>query len=127
MENQILEQAKKNVEKKKGFYWHFAVYIACGVFFFLMNMVTMREEPRLWFFFPLLPWGIGLLIHYFGVFGIPGTKILTDGWEAEQLEKEIDKLKSQSSDFEPGQLDLEDFQKQKQKTKSTRWNDGDLV
>lgn len=89
MNNQeILEQAQKRVKAKKGFYWHLAAYIAVGIFFGVMSYHT--GEPA---FFALLPWGIGLFMHYVGVFGIPFLNVLGEDWETKQLQKEIDLLK----------------------------------
>jgi hypothetical protein len=85
----IERKARKRVQAKKGFYVHFAVYLAMFVFFFLMNLATFKDEGHWWFFFPMLPWGAGLLIHFLVTFGIPGTNILTDGWEEREMEKEM--------------------------------------
>ncbi len=70
MEDYIYRKARKRVKQKKGFFIHFSVYIAVGVFFLTMNLVT--DPWDLWFFYPLLPWGVALLIHYFSIFGLPG-------------------------------------------------------
>ena len=89
MDNQeILEEAQKRVKNKKGFYWHLAAYIAVGIFFGVMSYHT--GEPA---FFALLPWGIGLFLHYVGVFGIPFLNVLGQDWENKQLQKEIEELK----------------------------------
>lgn len=139
MDRDIYKKAEKRVKQKKGFFVHFSVYLAVGIFFFAMNMAT--DPHDIWFFFPLLPWGVGILIHYFTTFGLPGTKILSDEWEREELEKEIERLQamrnlemkknSYNDDPEPvgeeEQLDLEDLRKVKKKQKAQRWNDQDLV
>ena len=90
-----LERAKKRVEDKKGFYTHLSVYLSVGTFFFVMNILTWSGE--FWFFFPLLPWGIGLLIHYFTTFGLPFSKILSADWEEEQLTKELQKIEREEN------------------------------
>lgn len=83
----VLAKAQKKVKAKKGFFTHLSVYLSVGIFFLLLNVLTYDGEW--WFFFPLLPWLIGLLIHYFTMFGVPGTEILTEGWEERELEKEV--------------------------------------
>lgn len=91
MDNQqILKKAEERVAAKKGYYWHLIVYLIMGVFFFTMNMLT--EPDKIWFIFPMLAWGIGLMFHTVGVFGIPGLHILGNDWENQQLQKEIDRL-----------------------------------
>ena len=141
MQKDIYKEAKKRVEAKKGFFGHLSAFVSVGLFFFVMNMVT--DPFDLWFFFPMLPWGIGLLIHYLAVFGFPGTKALSREWEQKELEKEIDRLQAlrnlenkakgtrdfQSAEEEPEEkLDLEGLKKKsKQKQKQIRWDDKDLV
>lgn len=132
MDKEILKIAKKKVEKKKGFYSHLAAFIAVGTFFFAMNMVTSGNNPRLWFFFPMLPWGIGLMIHYFTTFGLPWNGALSTEWEASELEKEIERARrdkeamllpppDQDEDF----LDLNRPKRQKEEV--PKWDKEDLV
>ena len=85
----IIKKAKAKVNAKKGFYWHLIIYVVTAVFFMLMNLAT--SPHKLW----LLPWGAALIIHGIAVFGIPSLNILTDRWEEEELEKEIEKLKDE--------------------------------
>lgn len=137
MEDEIYRKAQKRVKQKKGFYIHFSVYIAVGIFFLTMNLVT--DPWDLWFFYPLMPWGVSLLIHYFAIFGLPGKeRVLTSKWEEKEMEREIrrlEKLKrmregeptnsadSTDSDY----LDLPEFSKRKEKIKTGKWNEDDLV
>ncbi len=129
----IYRQARRRVRKKKGFYAHFSVYIAVGLFFMAMNVIT--DPYEMWFFYPLMPWGVGLLIHYFGVFGLPGkNKVLSKSWEEKEVEKEVRRLRNEqwqeTEDKEEDFLDLREFEKQKPKVevrKDKRWDEGDLV
>lgn len=137
MDKEIYKKAEQRVKKKKGFYVHFSVYLAVGFFFFAMNMLT--DPYDIWFVFPLLPWGVGLLIHYFTTFGLPGTKVLTEEWEREELEREIQRLEAMKSlkskglpqstepDLEEDQLHLDEIKKIKEKEKIRRWDEQDLV
>ena len=138
MQKDIYKEAKKRVEAKKGFFGHLSAYVSVGIFFFVMNMLT--DPFDLWFFFPMLPWGIGLLIHYLAVFGFPGSKALSKEWEQKELEKEIERLQAirnlehqvkgeqfPRSDEPEEKLDLEKLSRQKIKEKQARWNDQDLV
>jgi hypothetical protein len=81
MNDPILKKAHKRVKAKKGFFVHFGVYISVGMFFLLINIATFHEGREWWFFFPMIPWLVGLMIHYFTVFGLPGTGIMAEGWE----------------------------------------------
>lgn len=131
MEDYIYRKARKRVQKKKGFYVHLSVYISVGIFFLTMNLAT--DPWDLWFFYPMMPWGIGLLIHYFGIFGLPGKeKALTQKWEEREMEKEMRRLRrleGMQEEDPPDYLDLPDLRKEpeKAKTKTRRWNEDDLV
>ena len=84
------KRARKRVLAKKGFFWHLGSYVAVGIFFFTMNMLTDPFDT--WWPFPMLGWGIGLATHYFAVFGLPGTDILTKEWEDREMEKELRRM-----------------------------------
>jgi len=90
-EEDFYKKAEKRVNDKKGFFIHLGTFVPVGIFLFALNMFT--SPNTLWFVYPVLSWGVGLAIHYVTVFGIPGTRVLTDDWEEEELDKEIRKLK----------------------------------
>lgn len=133
MDDPIVEKARKKVQAKKGFYVHLITYLSVGIFFLLMNILTFEGEW--WFFFPMLPWMVGLLIHYFVVFGLPGTNILTEGWEEKEMAKELWRLRRQESkrqhsptgaeapDEKEEELELRD----PESLKEHRWDREDLV
>jgi hypothetical protein len=130
MKEDIYRQARKQVKKKKGVYIHLAVYLSVGLFFLLLNLATFEGEW--WFFFPLLPWGVGLSIHYLSVFGIPGTDILTKEWEKREMEQELRKRGYSQSDrpalppeSQAGEKDLDLNAPEKMKEK--RWEEDDIV
>jgi len=60
-------RAKKRVEALRGFYIHLGVYVLVNLFLFLLNIITSPD--RLWFYWPLLGWGIGVIAQAFSVFG----------------------------------------------------------
>ena len=83
MVDEKYEKAKKRVEEIKGFYSHLIVYICVNVALLIINLVTNRNV--LWFYWPLLGWGIGVFFHAMGVFvfsKFPGTK-----WEKKKIEE----------------------------------------
>ena len=125
MDQKLLKKARKRVEEKKGFYGHLSVYLAMGVFFFTMNVLNWDGE--FWFYFPLMPWGVGLLIHYFSVFGLPFNKILSADWEEQQMAREIRQLEKTSKTSRTvssdERLDLKELNRQK----AQGWKDEDLV
>lgn len=127
MTDPIVAAARTRVKKKKGFYKHLAAFIGVGFFFFAMNMVTMSDgDYELWFFFPMLPWSVGLIIHYLTIFGFPGSGALTPEWEEKQLEKEIRELRRKAgytSHTSSDELELRNLTKEE----SSKWDSEDFV
>ena len=90
-EERVLRKAEKRVKAKKGFFAHFVTYLSVIGFIFMINMLTSPEF--FWWLFPAGGWGIGLLIHYFSVFGILGLG--SPKWEERQLAREIDRIEEE--------------------------------
>ena len=67
-EEERYAQAKKRVQEVKGFYGNLTAYIVVNVFLMIINLLTSPEH--LWFYWPMLGWGIGILAHAVSVFGI---------------------------------------------------------
>lgn len=126
MKDPVMSVAQKRVQKKKNFYKHLAVYIAVAFFFFAINLATLADgDNELWFFYPILPWAVGLIIHYLSTFGFPGTGILTPEWEEKQLEKEIEEIRKKMGypQKDKEELELRDLKKERDST----WDSEDFV
>jgi len=53
-------------EEKRGFFVHLVVYVLVNVMLIAINFIYSPEY--IWFFYPLICWGIGIAMHYlFGV------------------------------------------------------------
>ena len=61
------EDAKKRVNEIKEFYQHLLVYVLVNAFLFAVNKLTSPGYN--WFIWPLLGWGLGLVLHALSVFG----------------------------------------------------------
>ena len=61
------QKAKERVEAIKGFYIHLTVYAVVNLILFSINMIVSPDS--LWFFWPLMGWGIGIAFHALSVFG----------------------------------------------------------
>jgi hypothetical protein len=81
------EKAKKKVNTKIGFYIHLAVYIAVNAILIVINLSTSSEY--MWFIWPLLGWGIGVIFHGLGVFVFSGNS----QFKEKMVQKELEKLK----------------------------------
>ncbi|MGA9117656.1 MAG: 2TM domain-containing protein [Bacteroidota bacterium] len=81
------DEAKKRVEAIRGFYWHVVGYLVINVVLVVTNLFTSREY--LWFIWPLMGWGVGLLIHALSLFGGLWGK----SWEERKIKEIIEKDK----------------------------------
>ena len=118
------KKAKEKVEKKKEFYSHLGSYLVMSVFFFVLNLIT--NPGNMWFQWPILGWGIGVMFHYFDVFGVPGVGSLDKDWEEREIQKELRRLEGdnyQQGEGEDG-LELKTLQREKQ---GKKWSEDDLV
>lgn len=90
---EIYNKAKKKVKKKKQFFYDLIAYL--GIMTLLYIIMRFKNGGQ---YLPVyivgLCWGIGLLSHYFHVFGTEhlGGFGINPNWEEEELEKEIDRL-----------------------------------
>jgi hypothetical protein len=78
-------RAQQRVREKKEFYVHLVVYAIVNGGLFLINILTTARF--LWFYWPLVGWGIGLAIHAFNVFGV--SNWLGKDWEEREIRKII--------------------------------------
>ncbi|KAF2517252.1 2TM domain-containing protein [Flavobacterium foetidum] len=80
-------QAKKKVENIKGFYGNLTAYILVNIVLVFINLYTSPQH--LWFYWPLLWWGIGVVIHGMKVFSIlPG---FGKEWEERKIRELMEK------------------------------------
>ncbi len=126
-EDKRFQIARQRVEEKKKFYSHLTTYLVMSIFFVLLNLFT--SPGRWWFVFPVLGWGIGIVIQYIKAFGPP---MLVPGadWEERTLQEELRKLGIKErpelpdahkplSELPDDRLDLKELQK--------RYDEKDLV
>jgi transcriptional regulator with XRE-family HTH domain len=77
--------ALAHVRKLKAFYFNLMLYGVVIGFLAIVNLVTYRHY--LWFFWPALGWGIGLLFYGLSVFD--KVPFLNAEWERRQVEKRL--------------------------------------
>ncbi len=81
------QKAKERVEVIKGLYIHLIVYAVVNLILFSINMIFSPED--LWFFWPLMGWGIGVALHALTVFGF-GPMFGAD-WEERKIRELMEK------------------------------------
>ncbi len=87
MEDQeAYRRAKKRVEAKLGFYIHLAVYVAVNAVLITIDLNTSLEH--LWFQWPLIGWGVGVLFHGLGVFVFCGGSGIKEQMIEQEMKKE---------------------------------------
>jgi hypothetical protein len=76
-------------EMKRGWFIHAAVYAVVNVGLIVLNLVLVAKtaDNFLWFFFPLVCWGIGLTMHYVGATRWGGRDIRR---RQEQIERQAE-------------------------------------
>ena len=79
------ERAKKRVEAKVGFYRHLMIYIAVCVLLTLVNFSTSTDH--LWFIWPVMGWGLAVVLHALSVFAFSGESGATE----RMIEKEMER------------------------------------
>jgi len=77
------ERARKHAQDVRGFMQHAGAFISVGLFFLIINLLT--DPGNWWFYWPLLPWGIGFAIHGWNV--LWNDRFFDDRWEDRQVEK----------------------------------------
>ena len=78
-----LAEATKAVNAKIGFYIHLVVYALVNAGLIAINLSTSTEH--LWFKWPLLGWGIGVLFHALAVFVFPKRRSLRERMIATEM------------------------------------------
>lgn len=77
------ERAQKRVKEIKSFYGNLISYCIIIPFLIIINLMTSPDN--IWFYFPMLGWGIGLAAHGMSVFAI-GKR-----WEEKKIREILEK------------------------------------
>lgn len=73
--------ARRQVGMLRGFYSHLMVFAAVNAGLLAINLIA--SPGRLWFYWPLLGWGIWLVLHAVGTYG--RGRWLGAEWEERKL------------------------------------------
>lgn len=79
----VYERAKKRVKEIKGFYGNLISYCVVIPFLVILNFIT--SPKNLWFYWPMLGWGIGVASHGLSVFAIGAN------WEEKKIREILEK------------------------------------
>jgi hypothetical protein len=81
-----VRRARERVQAIRGFYIHLGIYLIVNVGIFALNwaLVLVNGASQGWFFYwPLIAWGIAVLINGFVVFG--SDRFLGPDWEERKV------------------------------------------
>ena len=84
----LRKKAQIRAAEKVGFYVHFTIYAAVNLLIFGIWWFTSGIGTFPWFIFPLVGWGIGIILHFFSVFA--GAMLV-----GKIADKEYEKLKKE--------------------------------
>ncbi len=83
-------KAQKRVEDIKGFYGHLTSFIVVNLGLMILNLITSPQH--LWFFYPTMGWGIGVVIHGMSVFNY--LPFLGNNWEERKIKEFMEQEKN---------------------------------
>ena len=89
-------KARKRVEEIKGFYGNLIAYIVVNIGLMVLNLLT--SPGYLWFFWPMLGWGIGVLFHGMKVFNY--MPFFGKDWEEKKIKEFMDKEEQSKKTWE---------------------------
>lgn len=79
------EKAIEYVRDIKGFYSHLIKYVVVISILFIINLTT--DSNYIWAWWPMLGWGLGVLLHGLNVFEV--FNFFSPAWEKRQIEKRL--------------------------------------
>lgn len=88
--------AKKKVEDIKGFYGNLTSYIFVNILLIAINLWT--SPNHLWFYWPLMWWGLGVLFHGLKVFEVLPS--FSKDWEERKIKELMEKEKENKNKWQ---------------------------
>lgn len=82
-QDKAYERAQKRMKELKSFYGNLISYCIVIPFLVIINLITSPDD--LWFYWPMLGWGIGIAAHGTNIFAIGRT------WEEKKIREILEK------------------------------------
>ncbi len=83
-DREAYNEARRRAGAKLGFYLHLAIYVTTNIVLIAINLATTPQH--LWFWWPLLGWGIGVFFHGLAVFAFSENVLMIDCMVAKELQ-----------------------------------------
>lgn len=89
------ERAKIRVKEIKGFYVHLFMYICVMAF---LAFINLKYSPdHLWFYWPMLGWGIGVFFNGLKAYDFT---FMSKDWEERKIREYMDNEKKNQNKYE---------------------------
>ena len=88
-EHEKAAKAAQQVEAITGFYIHFVVFVLVMILLVVINWMTVADLGW-WVQWPFLGWGLGVVLHAWGVFGTMPNFIAR--WQLRKIKELKDKM-----------------------------------
>jgi uncharacterized membrane protein len=85
-EEELRDRAKRRIEAKRGFYSHLGAYV--GVNLMLVGIWATTGAGYFWPIWPMLGWGVAIVIQAWGTFARPSVT-------ESAIQKEMERLRHQ--------------------------------
>lgn len=83
--NDMYEKARARAEAKLGFYIHLPIFLIVSILLVTINLLSPVEY--LWFKWPVMGWGIGVIFHALTVFVFYGRESIPDRMIRREMER----------------------------------------
>jgi hypothetical protein len=88
----LRERAIKRLKKRRDFFGHLLVYALVNAFLVVIWAVTTDADGFFWPIFPIVGWGIGVVMNAWDVYR-------NDEFDEEQIRREIERLQAHAADI----------------------------
>ncbi|NNE80317.1 MAG: 2TM domain-containing protein [Silicimonas sp.] len=85
--DEAYEKARKRAEAKLGFSIHLTVFVAIILLLAIINLMTSPQT--FWFQWPLMGWGVAIVLHAVAVFIFRGPTVTE-----KMIEKELNRARA---------------------------------
>ncbi len=85
-EDALRKRAIRSIRAKRAFQLHLSIYIAISILLVIIDWFTRPINTLTWAHFPILGWGLGVFINWYGVYRIAARSI-TESEIAEEMQK----------------------------------------
>ena len=125
-------KVQKSVKAKKGFYFHFWIFVVLIIFLATINWLTAPDKRYIdwWVAFPAITWGTVVAIHALVVFIFSRNGVLGEAWEQQKIDTELQKrgyIRDNNVLSSSNEIDINDSLKLKKVERQTNYNEQDLV